>query len=149
MGSEGMFTLSPPCSVYVFSFVCFFSLFLFFLPSSLFPLYTSRQLNLPKRGVSLQPIFAPTVSKLPCQTHRTLGETRANITYYLRHSSPRPSVKCWLGRLSAGLNLVFLLECRFGCLSTGFRVSSANFEVLIGYILKATLMQKAPSPKLW
>ena len=46
----------------------------------------------------------------------------------LRHSSPRASVKCRLGPLSAGLDLfVFFFKCRLGGLSAGFGVLTAVF----------------------
>ena len=52
------------------------------------------------------------------------------IWYYLRHSSPRPSVKCRFGRLSAGfvcLSVCYKNKRGFGCLSAGFGVLSAGF----------------------
>ena len=41
---------------------------------------------------------------------------------FLRKSSPRASVKCRFGPLSAGFDLFdlyYFLKCRFGCLSAG------------------------------
>ena len=62
---------------------------------------------------------------LPCTTRE-----KKKDSYYLRHSSPRASVRCRFGPLSASFDLFdlyFLLSAGFGVLSAGFGVLSAGF----------------------
>ena len=62
------------------------------------------------------------------------------LSIYLRHNSPRASVKCRFGPLSAVFHLFDLLlsclKCRFGCLSAGFGVLSARFCCLKSWFSK-------------
>ena len=79
---------------------------------------------------TVHPVYRPLIRELQNHLswihtpHETPRENKEKLTYeyYLKHSSPRASVKCRCGPLGAGFDIVifFLDKCRFGCVSAGF-----------------------------